>query len=73
MRHKWADVINAWANDTNICVQYRSPFLNSWTNAGLLPYFCKKYEWRIKPKAVKKWQWAYTLYQGSHGFEGKIS
>lgn len=53
MRHKHADVIHAWAEGEEI--QYRTG--TDWFEfIGAQPSFCF-YDWRIKPKIVKREGW----------------
>ena len=70
-KHRWYDVIVAWANGEKI--QYRNEHHNHWSDYSfsfdLLPRFnCDGTEWRIKPKMItKKYRMAlvkYTAYEG---------
>lgn len=66
LRHKHADVIHAWAEGEEIEIFYNGQWIDAKT-----PNFCAMYEYRIKPKVVKREGWVniypskrYTAYVG---------
>lgn len=52
LRHKHADVIIAWANGEEVEIFYNGQWIDAKT-----PNFCAMYEYRIKPKIVKREGW----------------
>ena len=57
-RHKHADVIHAWAEGEEIEIFYNGQWIDAKT-----PNFCTMYEYRIKPKIVKREGWV-NVYKG---------
>jgi hypothetical protein len=62
IKHRHYDVIVAWANGETI--EGKNPKTNEWEIA-LYPSFYESYEFRIKPKTVKKEGWV-NVYKWSH-------
>lgn len=57
-KHKHYDVIVAWANGEKC--EFFSPITEKWEplNPNSVPAFYEDYQYRIKPKRVKKEGWA---------------
>lgn len=53
-RHKWADVIHAWADGVEI--QYRRYKEEQWLDVAH-PRFKAEFEYRVKPRTVKREGW----------------
>ena len=53
-RHKHADLIHAWAEGAEI--QFLTE-KDKWADLPGAPCWNKDYQYRIKPKLVKKWKW----------------
>lgn len=51
-RHKHADVIHAWAEGEEVEILDNGQWIDAKT-----PNFCTMYEYRIKPKTVKREAW----------------
>jgi hypothetical protein len=47
-KHKYADLLIAYANDSSLEIQYRHEGVSSWVNTDR-PTFSPDIEWRIKP------------------------
>jgi hypothetical protein len=64
--HKHRDVIIAWANGEEI--EYLSPNNEGWLSIVVqnTPGFYEHYEYRIKPKRVKKEGWV-NVYETGYG------
>lgn len=58
MRHKWANEIISWANGDPI--QERGCG-HDWVDAIYPEWHRQDLEFRVKPRLVKKWQWAYKV------------
>ncbi len=58
-RHKHADLMIAYANDTTLEIQWRSNPDEEWSDLSQQPSWYPDYEYRIKPKTelVKVYNW----------------
>lgn len=58
-RHKHADLMIAYANDTTLKFQFREDESYEWTDCHITPSFSKTIQYRIKPKTelVKVYNW----------------
>jgi len=65
-RHKHADVIHAWAEGEEI--EYRSAG-GAWVSDNRHITFYEDFEYRIKPKTVKKEGWVNVYEYGVLGFK----
>lgn len=63
-RHKHADIIHAWADGAEI--QWRENSCMAWLDVDT-PCFHSRYQYRIKPKIVKREGWV-NIYR-AHGCE----
>jgi hypothetical protein len=48
-KHKYADLLIAYANDTSLRFQYREDNGDEWVDSGASPSFNTRLQWRIKP------------------------
>lgn len=75
MRHPYADLINEWVEDTSRQIQYKRPNDEkwfSWISGPLIPDFDPNFEWRFKPKTVKREGWVNVYPTGySYGYPTK--
>lgn len=60
-RHKHADLMIAYANDTTLKFQYREDESYKWTDCTIAPSFSETSQYRIKPKTVTKYQVLYLM------------
>lgn len=60
-RHKHADLMIAYANDSSLEFQYRKDEGEVWGNCVGKPAFHEKIQYRIKPKTVTKYQVLYLM------------
>lgn len=70
-RHKHADLMIAYANDTSLEFEYRYHADDNWAEVQGLPLWNVEAEYRIKPpekKKVEMWQWAYRRNGGDSIF-----
>ena len=67
-KHKHYDVIVAWANGEKC--EFFSPISEKWEplNPNSVPAFYEDYEYRIKPKRVKKEGWVNVYGDGILGW-----
>lgn len=54
-----AELIKQWADDDSIEIQEYNSDYKTWTNVSY-PKWYSDTEYRIKPKMVTKWKWAYN-------------
>lgn len=68
-KHKHYDAIVAWANGEKC--EFFSPISEKWEplNPNSVPAFYEDYEYRIKPKTVKKEGWV-NVYKDDNRFSG---
>lgn len=57
-RHKWADIIHAWAEGATIQVKVNDGYDKAWIDIETNnPTFYPSNEYRIKPKTIKREGW----------------
>lgn len=74
--HKHAAIIKAWADGAEVQVKY--PIEDVWRDVfGDSPRWDEKYEYRVKPKIVRRWIWVLQRLvrarAASHQFELSVS
>lgn len=60
-RHKHADLMIAYANDSSLKFQYRQDEGSVWIDCTVTPVFSENLQYRIKPKTVTKYQVLYMM------------
>jgi hypothetical protein len=67
-KHKYADLLIAYANDTSLQLQYREDDTDEWVNSGKSPSFSTRLEWRIKPTPKRAFVYMVKSSVGSQAY-----
>jgi hypothetical protein len=68
-KHKYADLLIAYANDSSLKFQYRlEDDVDVWVDSGAFPSFSARVQWRIKPTPKRAFVYMVKHTYSSHWY-----